>query len=123
MEVMTAQLGIVFRRVKTMTRTPYFIGKAGHGDAKIIHLALLGSHEQAMRYVMNNQLDINRLALSNHHVFYDPKFELDALCNAIRMKRATRVQGERDRASSLKIGHGSSVTTRYAYHTRGTVID
>jgi len=99
---MTAQFGIVFRRVKTMTRTPYFIGKAGHGDAKIIHLALLGSHEQAMRYVMNNQLDINRLALSNHHVFYDPKFELDALCNAIRMKRATRVQGERERASSLK---------------------
>jgi hypothetical protein len=96
MEIMTARFGIVFRRVKTITRTPYFIGKAGHGDTKVIHLTLLGSHEQAMRYVMNNQLDIDRLALSNYHLFYDPKFELDELCNSIRTKRATRVKGERD---------------------------
>jgi hypothetical protein len=96
MEVMTARFGIVFRRIKTTARTSYFIGKAGHGDAKIIHLALLGSHEQAMRYVMNNQLDIDRLVLSNQHLFYDPQFELDALCNAIRTKRATRVLGKRD---------------------------
>jgi hypothetical protein len=96
MGVMTARFGIVFRRVKRTTRTPYFIGKAGHGDCKIIHLALLGSHEQAMRYVMNNQFDIDRLTLSNHHLFYDPQFELDALCNAIRTKRATRVRGKRD---------------------------
>lgn len=96
MEVMTERFGIFFRRVKTTTRTLYFIGKAGHGDAKIIHLALLGSHEQAMRYVMNNQLDIDRLALSNHHLFYDSRFELDALCNAIRTKHATRVRGKRD---------------------------
>jgi len=93
---MTERFGIFFRRVKTTTRTLYFIGKAGHGDAKIIHLALLGSHEQAMRYVMNNQLDIDRLALSNHHLFYDSRFELDALCNAIRTKHATRVRGKRD---------------------------
>lgn len=97
MEVMTERFGIVFRRVNTtITRTPYFIGKARRGDSKIVHLALLHSHEQAMRYVMNNQLDIDRLALSNHHLFYDQKFELDALCNAIRTKRATRVQGKRD---------------------------
>jgi len=96
MEVMAARFGIVFRRVKTTTQTPYFIGKAEHGDAKIIHLTLLGSHEQAMRYVMNNQLDIDRLALSNRHLYYDPQFELDVLCNAIRTKRATRVQGKRD---------------------------
>jgi len=97
MEAMTKRFGIVFRRVNTtITRTPYFIGKAGHGDAKIVHLALLRSHEQAMRYVMNNQLDIDRLALSNHHIFYDPNFDLGALCNAIRAKRATRVQGTRD---------------------------
>jgi hypothetical protein len=97
MEVMTERFGIIFRRVyTTITRTPYFIGKAGHGDAKIVHLALLRSHEQAMRYVMNNQLDIDRLALSNHHIFYDPNFDLGALCNAIRAKRATRVHGTRD---------------------------
>jgi len=96
MEIMTTRFGIVFRRVKTTTRTPYFIGKAGHGDSKIIHLALLGSHEQAMRYVMNNQFDIDRLALSNHHLFHDPQFELDALCKAIRTKRATRVMDKRD---------------------------
>lgn len=97
MDVMTERFGIVFRRVNTtVTRTPYFIGKAGHRDAKVVHLALLGSHEQAMRYVMNNQFDIDRLALSNHHLFYDPQFELDALCNAIRTKRATRVLGKRD---------------------------
>jgi hypothetical protein len=97
MEVMTERFGLVFRRVNTtITRTPYFIGKAGHGDAKIVHLALLRSHEQTMRYVMNNQLDIDRLALSNHHIFYDPNFDLGALCNAIRAKRATRVQGMRD---------------------------
>lgn len=97
MEVMTERFGIVFRRVNTtITRTPYFIGRAEHGNAKIIQVALLRSHEQALRYVMNNQLDIDRLVLSNHHLFYDPKFELDALCNAIRMKRATRVQGKRD---------------------------
>jgi hypothetical protein len=97
MEVMTERFGIVFRRVNTtITRMPYFIGKAGHKGAKIIHVALLRSHEQAMRYVMNNQLDIDRLALSNHHLFYDPKFDLDALCNGIRMKRATRVEGKRD---------------------------
>jgi hypothetical protein len=95
MEVMTER--IVFRRVNTtITRTPYFIGKAGHKEAKIIHLALLGSHEQAMRYIMNNQLDIDRLVLSNQHFFYDPRFELDALCNAIRTKQATRVRGKRD---------------------------
>lgn len=97
MEVMTERFGIVFRRVNTaITRTPYFIGKAGRGDAKIIHLVLLPSHEQAMRYVMNNQLDIDRLALSNHHLFCDANFSLDAICNAIRRKHATRVQGTRD---------------------------
>jgi len=97
MEVMTERFGIVFRRVNTVaTRTPYFIGKPGHGDAKIVHVALLRSHEQAMRYVMNNQLDIDRLALSNHHLFHDPNFDVGALCNAIREKRATRVQGARD---------------------------
>lgn len=96
MEVMTARFGIIFRRVKTTTRTPYFIGKAGHGDSKIVHLALLGSHEQAMRYVMNNQFDIDRLALSNHQLFHDPQFGLSALCNAIRTKLATRVRGKRD---------------------------
>jgi len=103
MEVMTDRFGIVFRRVNTtITRTPYFIGKAGRGDGKIIHLALLRSHEQAMRYVMNNQLDIDRLALSNHHLFYDPNFAPDAIFNAIRMKRATRVQGTRDMALFAK---------------------
>ena len=103
MEVMTERFGIVFRRVNsTITRTPYFIGKAGHGDGKIIHLVLLRSHEQAMRYVMNNQLDIDRLALSNHHLFYDPNFAPDAIFNAIRMKRATRVQGTRDMALFAK---------------------
>jgi len=97
MEAMTERFGIVFRRVNTtITRIPYFIGKAGHGDAKIVHLALFRSHEQAMRYVMNNQLDIDRLALSNHHIFYDPNFDVGALCNAIRAKRATRVHGTRD---------------------------
>jgi len=96
MEVMTAWFGIVFRQVHITTPTPYFIGKAGHGDSKIIHLALLSSHEQAMRYVMNNQLDIDRLALSDHHFFHDPQYGLDALCNAIRTKRATRVRGKRD---------------------------
>ena len=97
MEVMTERFGIVFRRVNTtITRTPYFIGKARHGDTKIVHLALLRSHEQAIRYVMNNQLDIDRLALSNHHLFYDPNFDPSALCGAIRAKRATRVQGTRD---------------------------
>lgn len=96
MKAMTKRFGIVFRRVKTTTLPPYFIGKAGHGDSKIIHLALLSSHKQAMRYVMNNQLDIDRLALSNHHLFYDPNFDLGALCGAIRAKRATRVQGTRD---------------------------
>ena len=121
---MTAQFGIVFRRVKTMTRTPYFIGKAGHGDAKIIHLALLGSHEQAMRYVMNNQLDINRLALSNHHLLYDPQFELDALCNAIRTKRATRFRGKRDMAHFAK--NRSQIEHHYEVRLRRkgyTVID
>jgi hypothetical protein len=97
MEVMTERFGIVFRPVNTTTtRAPYFIGKARHGHGKIIHLALLSSHEQAMRYVMSNQFDIDRLALSNHSLFYDPNFYLDAIYNAIRKKRATRVQGKRD---------------------------
>jgi hypothetical protein len=97
MNVMTNRFGIVFRRVNTtITRTPYFIGKAGRGGGKTIHLVLLRSHEQAMRYVMNNQFDIDRLALSNHHFFFDPNYDLDAICNAIRKKHATRVQGTRD---------------------------
>jgi hypothetical protein len=97
MGVMTERFGIVFRRVITSnTRTPYFIGKAGRGGGKIIHLVLLRSHEQAMRYVMNNQFDIDRLALSNHHFFFDPNYDLDSICSAIRQKRATRVQGARD---------------------------
>lgn len=97
MEVMNERFGIVFRRVNTtITRTTYFIGKAGKGDAKIVHLALLRSHEQATRYIMSNQLDIDRLALSNRHLFYDPDFDPSALCNAIRMKRATRIRGPRD---------------------------
>lgn len=97
MKVMTERFGIVFRRVNTtITRTPYFIGKAGRGDGNIIHLALLRSHEQAMRYIMNSQLDIDRLTLSNHRLFCDPDFDLDAICTAIRQKRATRVQGKRD---------------------------
>ena len=48
MEVMTERFGTIFRRLyTTITRTPYFIGKAGCGDGKVIHLALLRSHEQA----------------------------------------------------------------------------
>ncbi|MBB3223470.1 hypothetical protein [Pseudoduganella umbonata] len=97
MAVMTERFGIVFRRVNTaITRTPYFIGKAGQGNAKIVHLALLHSHEQAMRYVMNNQFDIDRLALSDHHLICDPSLDLNAICNAIRCRRATRVQSTRD---------------------------
>lgn len=97
MHVMTERFGIVFRKVHTInTHMPYFIGKAGHGDNKIIHLVLLRSHEQAMRYIMNNQFDIDRLALSNHYLFCDPQCGLGAICNAIRAKRATRVQGARD---------------------------
>jgi hypothetical protein len=97
MGVMTERFGIVFRRVNTtITRTPYFIGKAGRGDGKIIHLALLRSHEQAMQYLMNNQFDIDRLALSDHHLFCDPNLDLDAVCGAIQRKRATRIQGARD---------------------------
>lgn len=97
MEVMTERFGIVFRKVHTTsTRTPYFIGKAGRGDSKIIHLVLLRSHEHAMRYLMNSQFDIDRLALSNRNLFFDPKCGLDAICNAIRAKRATRVPGPRD---------------------------
>jgi hypothetical protein len=97
MGFMTERFRIVFRRVtSTITRTPYFIGKAGCGEGKIIHLALLRSHAQAMRYLMNNQFDIDRLALSVHRLFYDPNFDLDAVCTAIRRKRATRVQGARD---------------------------
>jgi hypothetical protein len=97
MEVMTERFGIVFRRVgTTVTRMPYFTGKAGRGDGKVIHLALLRSHEQAMRYLMNNQFDIDRLALSDHHLFCDPNLDLDEVCAAIRRKRATRIQGARD---------------------------
>lgn len=103
MGVMIERFRIVFRRVNTtITRTPYFVGKAGRGDGKIIHLALLRSHEQAMRYLMNNQFDIDRLALSEHHLFYDPNLDLDAVCAAIRQKRATRVQGARDMALFAK---------------------
>ena len=103
MQVMNERFGIVFRRVTTtVTRTPYFIGKAGRGDGKIIHLALLRSHEQAVRYLMNNQFDIDRLALSDHHLFCDPNLDLDAVCAAIRSKRATRVQGTRDTALYAK---------------------
>ncbi len=97
MAAMAERFGIVFRRVNTATtRTPFFIGKAGPGDGKIVHLALLRSHEQAMRYVMNNQFDIDRLALSDHHLICDPNLDLDAICNAIRYKRATRVRSTRD---------------------------
>ena len=97
MAAMAERFGIVFRRVNTTTtRTPFFIGKAGPGDGKIVHLALLRSHEQAMRYVMNNQFDIDRLALSDHHLMCDPNLDLDAICNAIRYRRATRVRSLRD---------------------------
>lgn len=103
MQVMTERFGIVFRKVHTtITRTPYFIGKAGHGDSKIIHLVLLRSHEQAMRYVMNSHLDIDRLALSNHHLFFDSNCGLDPICNAIRAKRATRRFGQRIRRTVQK---------------------
>lgn len=103
MDAMAEWFGIVFRRVKTPSaRTPYFIGKAGRGGGKIVHLALLGSHEQAMRYVMNNQFDIDRLALSNQHIFCDPNLGLDAVCDAIRGKRATRLQGARNMALFAK---------------------
>lgn len=97
MATMAERFGIVFRLVNTTaTRTPFFIGKAGPGDGKIVHLALLRSHEQAMRYVMNNQFDIDRLALSDQHLFCDPNLDLDTICNAIRSKRATRVRSTRD---------------------------
>lgn len=97
MQVMTERFGIAFRKVQTnSTRTPYFIGKAGSGDSTIIHVVLLRSHEQAMRYIMNSQFDIDRLALSNHQPFFDPTCGLDAICSAIRVKCATRVQGARD---------------------------
>ena len=97
MHIMTERFGIVFRKVHTTnTHMAYFIGKAGHGDSKIIHLVLLHSHEQVIRYIMNNQFDIDRLALSNHALIADSECGLDAICNAIRAKHATRVPGPRD---------------------------
>lgn len=97
MAAMAERFAIVFRRVSmTTTHTPFFIGKAGPGEGKIVHLALLRSHEHAMRYVMNNQFDIDRLALSDNHLFCDPNLDLDAICNAIRFRRATRVRSARD---------------------------
>ena len=97
MQDMTERFGITFRKVHTTsTHIPYFIGKAAVGDNKIIHLVLLRSHDQAMRYIMNNQFDIDRLVLSNHALFADQRYGLDAICNAIRAKCATRVPGARD---------------------------
>jgi hypothetical protein len=97
MQVMTARFGIKFRKVNTPgTLLTYFIGKAGSGNSKIIHLVLMHSHEQALRYLMNNQFDIDRIAFSNHEFFFDPRCGLEPICTAIRAKRATRVGGPRD---------------------------
>lgn len=77
-----------------------------------------------MRYVMNNQLDIDRLALSNHHLFCDANFSLDAIYNAIRRKRATRVQGTRDMTLFAK--NRPQIEHRYEVRLRRkgyTVID
>jgi hypothetical protein len=97
MDDLRQHFGINFRKVTAPnTHVHYFIGKPQNANGMLIHLVLLRSHTQAICFVMNNQYDVDRAMISNHRVYFDPAIGLDSICDAIRDKCATLVQGPRD---------------------------
>jgi hypothetical protein len=87
----------VFRELPKIGNGPrYFIGKSRRTD-KVIQLVLLPSHIQAMQFaVEGSQYDIDRAAFSNRRFYFDAAIGEEAIRQAIRTKRASRVTASRN---------------------------
>jgi predicted nucleotidyltransferase len=97
LDQMTDKFGIVFRKVSRFGATPeYFIGKSRLAGTKPLHVVLMRSHEEIVRFVTNSQYDIDRVALSNNRLYCDPAIGEDAILHALDAKRASRVRTPRD---------------------------
>jgi hypothetical protein len=89
----------VFRELPRIGDGPrYFIGKSRRTD-KVIQLVLMHSHVQAMQFAVDGpQYDIDRAAFGNRRFYFDAALGEEAIKNAIRTKRASRVTASRDLA-------------------------
>jgi len=97
LDQLSTKFGIVFRKVSRFGTTPeYFLGKSRLAGSKTLHVILMRSHEEIMRFVNNSQYDIDRIALSNNQLYCDPAIGKDAILHALEAMRATRVRTPRD---------------------------
>lgn len=97
LDQLSDKFGIVFRKVSRFGATPeYFLGKSRLAGSKTLHVILMRSHEEVMRFIVNSQYDIDRITLSNNRLYCDLAIGEDAILRALDAMRATRVRTPRD---------------------------
>lgn len=82
----------VFRELPRIGNGPrYFIGKSQRTDI-VIQLVLMRSHRHAIQFAIEGpQYDIDRAAFSNGQFYFDADIGADAIRNAVRTRKASRV--------------------------------
>lgn len=89
--------GYVFRELPRIGNGPrYFIGKS-HRTDKVIQLVLMRSHRHAMQFAIEGpQYDIDRAAFSNGQFYFDAAIGDEAIRNAVKTRKASRVTAPRN---------------------------
>ncbi|WP_334189414.1 radical SAM protein [Noviherbaspirillum sp.] len=89
--------GYRFKEVaETASSSPrYFLGKSSRAG-KPIHLVLVKSIEEARRFILAAQYDIDRVGYCDGQFFFDERISEAAIRHAIQTKQATFVGGTRD---------------------------
>lgn len=88
--------GFVFRELPRIGNGPrYFIGKSQRTDM-VIQLVLMRSHRHAIQFAIEGpQYDIDRAAFSNGQFYFDADIGADAIRNAVKTRKASRVAAPR----------------------------
>jgi hypothetical protein len=91
--------GYVFRELPRIGNGPrYFIGKSGECD-KIIQLILMRSHLHALQFAVEGpQYDVDRVVFSNGCFHFDSTIGEEAIRNAVKTRKASRVTALRNMA-------------------------
>jgi len=73
----------------------YYFGKSNRAG-KSIHLILLGSSEDARRFILSAQYNIDRVGYSSGRFYFDDQIGETSIRQALQRKYATAVDGPRD---------------------------
>jgi len=89
--------GYMFRELPRIGNGPrYFIGKS-HRTDKVIQLVLMRCHRHAIQFAIEGpQYDVDRAAFSNGQFYFDATIGVEAISNAVKTKKASRVTTPRN---------------------------